>query len=102
MPGSKSGEVPHARHSNAPGHHADSDHAGRPVPPRHSIRRIKPLVDRAVTQFSPALDRMYTDHGRASTPPEHLLKASLMMELFSVRSERQFCERPEYDLLFNW
>ena len=73
-----------------------------PVPPRHPIRRIKPLVDRAVTQFSPALDRMYTDHGRASTPPEHLLKASLLMELFSVRSERQFCERPEYDLLFNW
>ena len=55
-----------------------------------------------MTQLSPALDRMYTDHGRASTPPEHLLKASLLMELFSVRSERQFCERPEYDLLFNW
>ena len=24
------------------------------------------------------------------------------MALFSVRSERQFCERLEYDLLFKW
>ena len=37
-----------------------------------------------------------------SIPPEHLLKACLLMALFSVRSERQFCERLEYDLLFKW
>ena len=40
--------------------------------------------------------------GRASIPPEHLLKACLLMALFSVHSERQFCERLEYDLLFKW
>ncbi|MCY4416219.1 MAG: IS5 family transposase, partial [Chloroflexi bacterium] len=34
--------------------------------------------------------------------PEHLLKACLLMALFSVRSERQFCERLKYDLLFKW
>ena len=45
---------------------------------------------------------MYTDNGRASTPPEHLLKSCLPMALLSVRSERQFCERLEYDLLFKW
>ena len=45
---------------------------------------------------------MYAAKGRASIPPEHLLKASLLMALFSVRSERQFCERLEYDLLFKW
>ena len=72
------------------------------VPPRHPIRRIKPPVDLALTQLSPALDRMYTDHGRASIPPEHLLKAWLLTALFSVRSERQFCERLGYGLLFNW
>src|SRR5207249_1032636 len=32
----------------------------------------------------------------------HLLKASLLIALFSVRSERQFCERLHYDLLFKW
>ena len=45
---------------------------------------------------------MYAANGRASISPEHLLKACLLMALFSVPSERQFCERLEYDLLFKW
>ena len=72
------------------------------VPQRHPIRRIKPMVDHALTKLSPTFDRMYAGNGRASIPPEHLLKACLVMALFSVRSERQFCERLEYDLLFKW
>ena len=40
--------------------------------------------------------------GRPSIPPEHLLKASLLIALYSVRSERQFCERVRYELLFKW
>ncbi len=72
------------------------------VPQVHPIRRIKPIVDRALAQLFPIFDGMYADHGRASIPPEHLLKASLLMALYSVRSERQFCERLEYDLLFKW
>ena len=73
-----------------------------PVPTSHPIRRIKPLVDKALAQLSPTFDRMYAQNGRASIPPEHLLKACLLMALYSVRSERQFCERLEYDLLFKW
>ena len=72
------------------------------VPQAHPIRSIKPMVDRALTGMSSTFDRMYAENGRASIPPEHLLKASLLMTLFSVRSERQFCERLEYDLLFKW
>ena len=72
------------------------------VPQHHPIRRIKPMVDRALAPFSPTFDRMYAANGRASIPPEHLLKACLLMALFSVRSERQFCERLEHDLLFKW
>ena len=45
---------------------------------------------------------MYADRGRPSIPPEHLLKASLLIALYSIRSERQFCERLRYDLLFKW
>ena len=45
---------------------------------------------------------MYARGGRPSIPPEHLLKASLLIALYSVRSERQFCERLRYDLLFKW
>ena len=72
------------------------------VPQHHPIRRIKPMVDQALTELSPTFDRMYAPNGRASIPPEHLLKACLLMALFSVRSERQFCERLEYALLFEW
>ena len=38
----------------------------------------------------------------ACYPPEHLLKGSLLIALFSVHFERQFCERLRYDLLFKW
>lgn len=72
------------------------------VSQHHPIRRSKPVVDRALGQLSPAFDRMYAANGRASIPPEHLLKGCLLMALFSVRSERRFCERLEYYLLFKW
>jgi transposase len=72
------------------------------VPQDHPIRRIKPIVDQALQELSPVFNKMYEDIGRPSIPPEHLLKASLLMALFSVRSERQFCERLQYDLLFKW
>ena len=45
---------------------------------------------------------MYAKRGRPSIPPEHLLKGSLLIALFSVRSERQFCEQLRYNLLFKW
>ena len=72
------------------------------IPQGHLIRRIKPMVARALAQLSPTFALRYAQNGRASIPPEHLLKAGLLMALYSVRSERQFCERLEYDLLFKW
>jgi transposase len=72
------------------------------VPQDHPIRRIKPIVDQALKSMSPTFNRMYADVGRPSIPPEHLLKACLLIALYSIRSERQFCERLQYDLLFKW
>src|SRR5439155_12080820 len=40
--------------------------------------------------------------GRPSIPPERLLKASLLISLFTVRSEGAFCEELDYNLLFRW
>ena len=62
------------------------------VPQEHPIRRIKPLADRVLQELSPTFSRMYAKGGRPSVPPEHLLKASLLIALYSVRSERQFCD----------
>lgn len=72
------------------------------IPPRHPIRRIRDLVDAMLAELSPHFARMYSERGRPSIPPEHLLKATLLMAFYSIRSERQFCERLQYDLLFKW
>lgn len=72
------------------------------VPEDHPIRQIKPMGDKALGELSPVFAKMYSGTGRPSIPPEHLLKACLLIALYSVRSERQFCERLKYDLLFKW
>ena len=58
------------------------------VPQSHPIRRIKPMVDRALAQMSSTFDRMYAADGRPSIPPEHLLKAGLLMALFPTLHSR--------------
>lgn len=72
------------------------------VPRDHPARRIKKLADEALRELSPTFDRMYANTGRPSIPPERLLKSMLLIALYSVRSERMFCERLRYDLLLKW
>jgi len=72
------------------------------VPVGHPIRTIKRLADAALSELSPLFDEIYAETGRPSIPPERLLKASLLIALYSVRSERAFCEELEYHLLFRW
>ena len=72
------------------------------VPAAHPLRSIKKLADAALAELSPVFDEMYAKSGRPSVPPERLLKSMLLMALYSVRSERQFCEQLEYNLLFRW
>ena len=72
------------------------------VPPHHPLRSMKRFADRALAALSPTFDAMYGSGGRPSIPPERLLKASLLISLYSVRSERAFCEQLNYDLLWRW
>ena len=72
------------------------------VPKDHPIRRIKGIADRELKRLSPVFDQMYSAEGRYSIPPETLLKSLLLIALYSVRGERQFCERLQYDLLFRF
>ena len=75
---------------------------GKRVPATHPIREIKRLADQALARLDSTFDAMYSSIGRPSIPPERLLKAQLLIGLYSVRSERQFCERLDYDLLFRF
>lgn len=72
------------------------------IPADHPIRRIRKVIDEVLVDMDGELDAMYPRIGRPSVPPEQLLKASILMALYSVRSERAFCERLNYDLLFKW
>src|ERR1700704_5609263 len=72
------------------------------VPPNHPLRVIKQFADRALVELSPVFDEMYGAGGRPSIPPERVLKASLLISLYSVRSERAFCKELDYHLLFRW
>jgi len=49
-----------------------------------------------------AFDAMYASKGRPSIAPERLLRAQLLMVLYSIRSERQQMEQLDYNLLFRW
>lgn len=72
------------------------------VPTDHPLRGIKNLAETALRQLSPVFDAMYAHMGRPSVPPERLLKGLLLIALYSIRSERQFCEQLQYNLLFRW
>src|SRR3954466_6004710 len=73
---------------------------GKRVPATHPIREIKRMADEALGKMDAVFESMYSTIGRPSIPPERLLKAQLLLCLYSVRSERQFCERLDPALLF--
>ena len=72
------------------------------IPAEHPIRRIRVVVEAVLAEMDSSFDAMYAKSGRPSVPPEMLLKASVLMAMYSMRSERAFCERLNYDMLFKW
>jgi len=72
------------------------------IPQRHPIRHLKILADRALASMNDLFEGMYAHIGWPSVAPERLLKAQQLIALFSVRSDRQFCEQLENDLLLRW
>ena len=66
------------------------------IPTDHPIRRIRAVVDIVLGDLDRTFDAMYASGGRRSVPPEALLKATVLMAMYSIRSERAFCERLNY------
>jgi transposase len=60
------------------------------------------MVDRALGRMDSELSKLYSRVGRPSIAPERLLRAQLLMVLYSIRSERQLMEQLNYNLLFRW
>ena len=72
------------------------------VPAHHPLRRIKSFADAALGSMSSKFEAMYGPTGRPSIPPERLLKSTVLIALYSVRSDRLFCEMLDYNILFRW
>jgi transposase len=72
------------------------------IPQAHPLRPIRTVVDEALKRLSRHFARLYASFGRPSIAPEKLLRALLLMVLYSVRSERRLIEELEYNLLYRW
>src|SRR5580700_11030365 len=72
------------------------------IPPTHPLRRIRALLDEALSSISRDFDRVYAAGGRESVAPERLVRALVLQVLYSIRSERLLCEQLNYNLLFRW
>jgi transposase len=72
------------------------------VPADHPLRAIRQMTEAIFARLSPRFDRLYSDIGRPSIPPEKLLRALLLQGLYTVRSERLLMEQLRYNLLFRW
>lgn len=72
------------------------------IPMDHPLRKVKAQADAVLKTMNASFDRMYADCGRPSIAPERLLKATLLIALYSVRSDRLFCEMLDYNMLFRW
>jgi transposase len=68
----------------------------------HPLRAIRRMTDEVLVTLSPRFDRMYSDMGRPSIPPEQLLRALLLQSLYTIRSERLLMEEIDYSILFRW
>jgi transposase len=72
------------------------------IPQNHPLRAIRGMTDAALRALSGEFDKLYSNVGRPSIPPEHLLRALLLQYFYGIRSERLLMEQLEYNLLFRW
>jgi len=72
------------------------------IPADHPLRPIRMVVNTALTELNDLFNEMYAGTGRASVAPEKLMRALLLQDFYSIRSERQLMEQIPYNLLFRW
>jgi len=53
------------------------------IPLDHPARQIRALADRALQRLDAEFDKLYAEIGRPSIAPERLLRATLLMVLYS-------------------
>ncbi len=72
------------------------------IPAHHPLRKVRQVVNDALSSLNGDFDAVYVDFGRPSIALARLIRASLIQILFAIRSERQLMEQMQYNLLFRW
>lgn len=68
----------------------------------HKLRAIRKIVNEILSDCMPEFESMYSKIGRPSIAPEKLLRALLLMVLYSIPSEVRLMDHIRYNLLFRW
>jgi len=72
------------------------------VPPGHPLRAIREILNTALGDMDLLFESIYEESGRASVPPERLLRGLVLQALYGIRSERLLCEQLGYNMLYRW
>lgn len=72
------------------------------IPDGDPIRKVKAVVDEALSGMEDVFKAMYAESGRPSIPPEQLIRALVVQIVHTIRSERQLMKRIKFDLMFRW
>ena len=72
------------------------------VPADHRLRRVREVFNGCLLRMDTHFEELYSPFGRASIPPEKLLRALMLQVLFGIRSERQLVEQLRYNRLYRW
>jgi transposase len=72
------------------------------IPQDHPLRAVREMVDAGLRELDLHFAALYARRGRPSIPPEKLVRALLLMILYSIRGERQLMEQIQYNLLYRW
>jgi transposase len=66
------------------------------------FRSIRAMMDTALRELDEDFNARYASSGLDSIPPEKLLRAQLLMALYTIRSEQQLMGQIGCNLLFRW
>jgi transposase len=72
------------------------------IPADQPLRAIRTMVDAALRELDLHFAALYARRGRPSIPPEHRVRALLLMILHCIRGERQLREHIRYNLAYRW
>ena len=71
------------------------------MPQDHPLRASWRVVNAALDRLSPAFEAICAEGGRPSIAAERLLRA-LLLQVFTLRSERQLLQQITYNGPFRW